>query len=150
MIFLFFNDLLPNMVMSRDTDSLFWKFVIMNRFLIKFKKTCQIWCCYCYQNKGYDVLKICWAEFAPPPPMWNRDKELQENRSQFTVNMAMFSTNTSMTFRHSDAGSWRRTVELNKSPNSWPQVTRPRATHMIPSLFKLTCDKFCNKISLWR
>ena len=35
MIILFFNDLLPNMAMSRDTDSLFYKFVIMTRFHIK-------------------------------------------------------------------------------------------------------------------
>ena len=34
MIFLFFNDLLPNMVMSRDIFCLFWKFVIIIRFSI--------------------------------------------------------------------------------------------------------------------
>ena len=38
MIFLFFNDLLPNMVMSRDTNSLLWKFVTMTRFPIKFRE----------------------------------------------------------------------------------------------------------------
>ena len=37
-IFLFLNDLLPNMIMSRDTDSSFWKFVIMTRFPIKFQE----------------------------------------------------------------------------------------------------------------
>ena len=36
MIFLFFNDLLPNMFMSRDADSLYRKFVIMIRFSIEF------------------------------------------------------------------------------------------------------------------
>ena len=36
MIFLFFNDLLPNMVMSRDTDSLFKNVVIITRYTIKF------------------------------------------------------------------------------------------------------------------
>ena len=35
MICLFFIDLLPNIVMSRATDSLFLKFAIMNRFPIK-------------------------------------------------------------------------------------------------------------------
>ena len=38
MIFLTFNDLLLNMIMSRDTGSLFWKVVIMTRLLIKFQK----------------------------------------------------------------------------------------------------------------
>ena len=35
MIFLLFNDLLPNMVMSGDTDSIFLKFVTMKRCPIK-------------------------------------------------------------------------------------------------------------------
>ena len=37
--FLFFDDPLPNMVMSRDTDSLFIKFVTTTKFPIKFQES---------------------------------------------------------------------------------------------------------------
>ena len=40
-----------------------------------FRKTCQSWCCYCFQNKTYDVLKFCWQN-PPPPPMRNRVNNL--------------------------------------------------------------------------
>ena len=57
------------MVMSRDTDRLFWKFVIMTRFLIKFQENVPnlVLHAICFENKSYDLLKICLAESAPLP-----------------------------------------------------------------------------------
>ena len=39
---------------------------------LNFRKTCQIWCSYCFKNKSYDVLKVVGG--IPRPPMWNRVK----------------------------------------------------------------------------
>ena len=70
---MFFDDLLPNMAMSRDTNSLFQKFVIMARFPVKF------------QENVVNLVLLLLSEQelwrpnnlvgrTPPPTMWNSVK----------------------------------------------------------------------------
>ena len=109
-IFLSFNYFLPNMVMSRDADRVFWKLWSWLDFPLYFRKTCQIWCCYCLQNKSYDVLKIWWAKSDKPPPtspMWNRVQSSELNFKLLVRRQFIKSSNRISSQEAVDQRSWK-------------------------------------------